>query len=850
MGASRNLTQSQALERARIVDVAHYDITLDLTDGRGGPGETAFPSRTVVRFACRDTSAALVVDVAALTLRAVRLNGDAIDVADWSPQSGALTLTGLRDDNVLEVEGDFAYTNSGQGLHRLVDPADGQVYVYSQLFLAHAPRVFACFDQPDLKAEFTWHVTVPAGWQAVSNMPVAAVQAQTVHFARSPRMSTYVAALCAGPLHAVRDRHNGVDLGVFCRESVAADLDAGGILQITKQGLDLYRDRFGMPYPLPKYDQVLLPEFNAGGMENFGCVTYTEELMIFRSQVTDADLELRAMVLLHELAHMWFGDLVTLRWWDDMWLNESFAEWAAYWACENATRFTEAWATFLATRKQWGYDQDQLSSTHPVYAPVADADSAIANFDGITYAKGASVIKQLVAYAGEDVFLAGLRAHFTAHAWGNATFDDLLDAVERAGGRELRTMSDGWLRTVDVNTLRPQVSVGGDGAYTRVEIRQEAPADHPTLRRHRVSVGLYDLADDALVRRSSLLVDVEGPVTVVPELAGVGQPDVLLVNDDDLTYAKVRLDPRSAATLVDHIAGFARPLQRALVWAGSWDMVKDAELAARDYVAQIAAGLPGETTVALLDAVLQTTWRAIGSYADPSWQPAGWAMLHAASDRAMRAAEPGGDRQLLWARMYAESARSAPQVAAVRAWLDGHAPEGLTVDIDLRWHLLRSLAAVGAVDSEAIDAELRRDDSAEGLRLAAWTRARLATAEAKAAAWDRMTGGSAPNWELESLLRGFNHPDQLDVLAPYADRYFAEVAEVCARLDGDLMHAFATAAFPRTQISERTVAAADEWLSNGHSPVLQRLVTEGRDRMVRALRARECDRSNGGSRAI
>ena len=366
MAATRNLTQDQAIDRARVIQVEHYDITLDLAGARD---DATFPGRTIIRFTCRDTDAELLVDVAAETLRTVRLNDEPVDVAGWASESGGLTLTGLREHNVLEVEADFAYTTSGQGLHRLVDPVDGQVYVYSQLCLPHAPRVFACFDQPDLKAEFTWHVTVPAGWLAVSNMPVESVDEHGINFARSPRMSTYHGALCAGPFHAARDRHNRVDLGLYCRASVAADLDAEDILLITKQGLDLYADRFGTPYPLPKYDQVLLPEFNAGGMENFGCVTYAEQFMIFRSQVTDADLELRAMVLLHELAHMWFGDLVTLRWWDDMWLNESFAEWAAHWASENATRFTEAWSRFLTTRKQWGYDQDQLSSTHPVYTP-------------------------------------------------------------------------------------------------------------------------------------------------------------------------------------------------------------------------------------------------------------------------------------------------------------------------------------------------------------------------------------------------------------------------------------------------------------------------------------------------
>ena len=451
MAAVRNLTHAEAVRRAELIEVESYDVTLDLTDARHA---ATFPSRTALRFTCNDPAATVVVDISAQTLRSVRLNGEQVDAGAWTAQDG-LVLSGLRDRNVLEVDGDFAYTTSGQGLHRLTDPADGEVYVYSQFCTNQAPRVYACFDQPDLKAEFTWHVTVPDGWLAVSNTPIERIDGATVHFARSPRMSTYHTALCAGPYHVVRDRHGDTDLGLYCRASAAADLDADDILLITKQGLEFFGERFGRAYPLPKYDQVLLPEFNAGGMENFGCVTYAEEFMLFRSKATDADVERRSIILLHELAHMWFGDLVTLRWWDDLWLNESFAEWASHWAAEHATRFTEAWAMFLA-RKQWGYDQDQLSTTHPVYASVGDVADAELNFDGISYAKGASVIKQLVAYVGEDAFLAGLRDYLSGHAWGNAAFDDLLGALERAGGgRDLRAVSDLWLRTVDVNTLRP-----------------------------------------------------------------------------------------------------------------------------------------------------------------------------------------------------------------------------------------------------------------------------------------------------------------------------------------------------------------------------------------------------------
>src|SRR5688572_11419504 len=501
----RNLTQSEAAERARLLDVTGYDISLDLTDGTGGPGEQSFRSVTEVRFLCTEPGASTFIEAAADRIRSVRLNGTEVDTSGWSAEKG-LILTGLEAENVLVVDADFPYSSSGQGLHRSLDPVDKEVYLYSQFETADAQRVFACFDQPDLKSVYTWHVTVPAHWKAVSNARVERVEtgdaaAKVVHFDRSARMSTYVTAICAGPYHEVRDSHDGIDLGVFVRDSMKQYLDADDLFLVTKQGFDFFHEQFGVRYPLPKYDQLWVPDFNAGAMANFGCVTHAEAHYIFRSQVTDFEYEQRANTILHELAHMWFGDLVTMRWWDDLWLNESFAEWASHWCNTHATRFTDAWSTFLSIRKAWGYRQDQLSSTHPVYCEMPDLEAVEVNFDGITYAKGASVIKQLVAYVGLDPFLTGLRAYFQRHAWGNATFDDLLTELETASGKELRKFAAQWLETAQVNTLRPEITIGADSTYGKVAVVQEAPAAYPTLRTHRIGIGLYDVVGDALIRR-------------------------------------------------------------------------------------------------------------------------------------------------------------------------------------------------------------------------------------------------------------------------------------------------------------------------------------------------------------
>ncbi len=842
MAAIRNLTQSEAVDRAAVLEVRHYDITLDLT----GDGAT-FASRTVVDFAYRGTSGVTFIEVAPVVLRSATLNGEPLDLAGWSADAG-LTLSELREENQLVIEGDFPYSTSGEGLHRLTDPADGEVYLYSQLCMAHAQAVFACFDQPDLKAEHTFRVTVPAHWQVASTMPASHSEekqgSRTVHFARSPRMSTYLGAVCAGPYHVVRDRHGDVDLGVYCRASMAPHLDADDILTVTKQGLDFYASQFGIAYPLPKYDQLFLPEYNMGAMENFGCVTFAEDRFLFRAKATDAQYEDRAAVILHEMAHMWFGDLVTLRWWDDLWLNEAFAEWACYWAAEGSTRYTEAWATFLATTKNWGYRQDQLSSTHPVYTEVTDVESSVLNFDGITYAKGASVLKQLVASVGEEAFLAGLRSYFAAHAWSNATFADLLGALEKACGRDLSGFAERWLRTAQVNTLRPEVTVDADGLLTEVAVLQEAPASHPALRDHRIHIGLYDLQDQVLVRRKLVAADVTGARTVLPELLGERRPDVLLLNDDDLTFAKLRLDEHSAQTVMRHVAAFPGALQRALVWSAAWDMVSDAELPARAYLAQVAAGLAGERNVNIVEGTLTTAKRALTEFADPAWAATGWGLLHATAGTAIADAEPGSDRQLQWARLFAVSARTSPELAAIKGWLDGQdVPAGLDIDVDLRWLVVKSLAANGAASPADIDAALAGDDTAGGRREAATAHAALPDAAVKAEVWRRLTEEpDLPNWLQEALVDGFQQPGHADLLTPYAASYFAVVASVWDRLEGEPQRTFAIHAYPRLVITEETLAASEAWLAEeGHPGPLRRIVAEGRDRVARALKARARD---------
>ena len=531
---------------------------------------------------------------------------------------------------MLRVAADCAYSRSGEGLHRFTDPADKQVYLYSDLETFDAHRIYACFDQPDMKATYELAVTAPEDWQVVSNMaPESSLpEADAVRwiFPPTPVMSTYITAVAAGPYHVVRDEHDGIPLGVYCRQSLAEYLDADEIFEVTRQGFDFFHGSFGIKYPFGKYDQLFVPEFKEGAMENAGCVTFLESY-IFRSRVTDFAHEARAETILHEMAHMWFGDLVTMRWWDDLWLNESFATWAGTLAQAEATRWTSAWTTFAQLYKAWAYRQDQLPSTHPIAADIPDIAAVELNFDGITYAKGASVLKQLVAYVGRENFLDGVRKYFAAHAWGNATLADLLAALEETSGRDLASWSAEWLQQAGVNTLRPSYEVDADGRFTEFAVEQEAAASHPGLRSHRIAIGLYDRTAAGIVRRHRVETDVAGARTVIGELAGQPRPDLVLVNDDDLTYAKIRLDEHSLRTLVDSIADFTDSLPAALCWSAAWDMCRDGEMAARDYVRLVLSGISSVADISVAQTLLRQASLAVRRLADPGWRETGLALM-------------------------------------------------------------------------------------------------------------------------------------------------------------------------------------------------------------------------------
>ena len=839
---SANLTRDEATRRAAVVADPRYEVSLDLD-----AGDERFGVEATIRFRGVEPGASTFLEFVAPEVSTLELNGESLDPARHF-DGVRISLPAIAADNRLRVVGRGAYQRDGIGLHRAVDPVDGEAYVYSDAEPYDIHRVYPCFDQPDLKGKFTFTVKAPAGWQVASNMAPSQRppdgEAGEWWFPETPPMSTYITCIAAGPYHVVRDRHGDIDLGVWCRKTLAAHLDAGEIIEVTKQGFDFFGAAFDYPYPFGKYDQLFVPEFNSGAMENIACVTFNEDY-IFRSKVTDAARERRAETILHEMAHMWFGDLVTMRWWDDLWLNESFASWAAVYSQANATRWRNAWVTFADAEKTWAYRQDQLASTHPIVADIPDISSTKVNFDGITYAKGASVLKQLVAWVGEEAFLKGLRTYFRRHEYGNTDLSDFLTALEESSGRDLHAWSKEWLQTAGVNTLRPAFETAGD-AYRSFGVVQEATDDHPTVRPHRIAIGLYDADGEGLTRRRRIELDVIGSPTEVAELAGETVPDLLLLNDDDLTFAKVRLDDRSFSTLVSKLARLSDPLARALCWGAAWDMTRDAEIAARSYVDLVLGNIRGETEIGVVQSLIAQASTAINLYGDPANRVPALDRLATAALEAAGRADGGGDLQLVWARCFIAAAQSAAHRDLVRALLDGtERIDGLAVDTDLRWLIVRSLAAAGAVDAGVIDAELERDPSDKGRREAAAARALRPTADAKEEAWTAIVEDTAlPYSMMRAMMAGFSHPAQTDVLKPFRSRYFAAVGSFWSERATEVAIGFTSGMYPRILVEPSTIEETDRFLDKG-SPVApcRRLVVEGRDDVLRALRAREKDAS-------
>jgi aminopeptidase N len=825
-----NLTRVEAQQRAKIISDVHYDVALNLR-----LGEVTFESNTTVRFACSDPSAKTFIDLDAVEVTEAELNGRFLDVK--STPNGRIELSGMEDANELKVSAICEYSRTGTGLHRTVDPVDKRSYTYTQFEPFDAHRVFACFDQPDLKATFGFQVEVPDEWVVISNTRPQSRPDEgregTWVFGRTPTMSTYLAAICAGPYVGKFDRYNNIELGWWVRQSLAKYMDEDELFEVTKAGFDFFEKVFDYPYMTESYDQVFCPEYKFGAMENLGCVTYSER-MVFRSKVTEASRERRAEVILHEMSHMWFGDLVTMKWWNDLWLNESFATYMAYDAKARATRFTNSWVSFASDEKTWAYRQDQLPTTHPIVADIPDVEATHLNFDGITYAKGASVLKQLVAWVGEDAFFAGLRRYFKTHQYANTELPDFLGPLSEESGRDLDAWAKEWLETAGVNSIRIETK------DQEAVVLQEAAPEYPYLRSHRMAIGFFDLADGKLALRDEIEMDVVGERTPVK---GFAPADFVLPNHKDLAYCKIRFDERSLQTLTDHLRVLGDPLARTLAWNALWEMVRDAELATRRYVDIVLNNIDGEDDVGVIRDLIGRMTAAIDAYGDPSNVKNATGKVAAKTRALMDASEPGSDFQLSYARGFISAATTDDETAYIRGLLDGSAAvPGLEIDTDMRWLIVGSLAESGAADEALIAAELERDPTDEGERNAAAARAARPAPDAKAEAWEHATQDAEVTLAmLRALAAGFNVPTQSQLLEPYLDAYFGEVLPFWERRELDLGLAFVGGFYPAAS-NQDVLDKTETLLAKDVPPPVRRILLEKADATARAMRAQQADR--------
>ncbi len=854
--SGENLTRIEAEERSALISTKHYRVELDLSSA----DEKTYWCGTTVTFDAGKPGASTFIDAMADHLTRIELNGQALDIAS-SYDGYRIALPGLAAENTLVVEGFFKYTNTGIGLHRYVDPVDNNVYLYSHFEPADSRLMYTVFEQPDLKATFDFVVTAPEAWTVIGNQPTSEVAnvgsgKRKWFFQTTPRISSYITAICAGPYHGITGelttfQGRTVPLGVWCRQSLKEFVEAQYVMDTTAKGVAFYESKFGVEFPFAKYDQIFTPEYNMGAMENAGCVTYNERY-IFRSQQPIAIHERRAITILHELAHMWFGNLVTMKWWNDLWLNESFAEFISEWATAEVTEFKDAWTTFCAQEKLWAYTEDQLPTTHPIVDPIKDLKDVEANFDGITYAKGASALKQLVAFVGEEKFLAGVGNYFRKHAWGNTVLEDLLVELEAESGRNLDDWTAKWLETAGVNTLAPAITVDGANKILGFAITQSAADDYPTIRPHRMRVGFYQLSGDKVTRTKQFDAEISQATAQVPETVGIERPDFILLNDDDLTYAKPRLDRRSYEFALENLSKFEDPLARAQIWVAVWNSCRDAQNPPTDFINLVLDHVAHEDQSMLVTTMLNQLRHFASYYLAPKGRNE---RISAIADRIWtlaEAAEAGSDMQLQLVLNFARLARTEAQAEILKGIHSGKKKlAGLEVSADLKWELLAGMATVGTIDEKAIAAELKKDNTANGKSGAAAARGALNTQDSKREIWHQLVHKNDwSNAEVMAAAYAFNRTTTPSMLDPFVEQYFNDAAYVFENKTYKIAEYILFGLFPFALANKDLANNAKRWLERNQKAehTLRRLIKENLGILERALEAQALDRDHSGEK--
>ena len=844
------LSRDEAQRRSEVVSAVEYELHLDLQ-----AGADRYHGEVVIRFSFSGTQG-IFLDHRGDVIETFEVNGTAVE-----PQSNGyrikLPAAILEPRNEIRIVFEHTFDHAGDGFHRFVDPEDGGEYLYTNFEPYAAHRLFPCFDQPDIKATYDLVVDAPTTWTIIANATRTTErdlgdERTRRTFARTAPFSTYLFAVVAGPYASFGDVHHGMPIGLYCRRSLASLIEADEIFEITKQGLDFYAEYFDHPYPFGKYDQVFAPEFNIGAMENVGVVIHADRL-IFREPPTENDRLSRADIILHEMAHMWFGNLVTMRWWNDLWLNESFATYIAAVATAEATRFGDnAWLAFNAGMKTWAYRQDQLVTTHPIAGEVPDTDATFLNFDGITYGKGAAVLQQLVATVGPHEFRQAMRGYFHKHAFGNATLGDLLDAVATQTQQDIPAWSRAWIETAGLNTIAARADTD-NGALQSLTLTQTAPDDLPVLRPHAIEVALvHDTPDGVVIE--SIPAEISDAEVRFDAIGPLPAPAMIIPNHRDLTYAALLLDDESAAWALAHMNTIPAPLLRQICWQAFWNMTRTHRLPAGEYLAAAYRHLPGEQTLPIVRFVLGTTAVAIDRFVH---EPIAATERHRLFKTAWTCANDPDDTpatrdlRLTWLRAAISTAIGRDDLATVLHAIDQeHIIGDIAIDQDMRW-AAAVLAAAAGMDNDGArrDGEADRDQSDRGQRRLLQARASVPLAATKEEVWERANGNGYGSLHLtEAAMSGFHWASQHDLLTPWTEPFFEAASDIFAERE----HAFASARFaglfPWSQISADTLRRSEALVGNARdsSQVLVRNLREANDDLARALRAREYDAAARG----
>ena len=832
------LTQAEAEARAARVSNTSYELNIHLR-------RSSATYRGIAIIRCRVAGQDDVfLDFRGRTIERLLVNDSPVERPSWTGYRLTIPSALLRPETTIIVAYENEYDHGGDGFHQFVDPEDGEEYLYSNFEPYEAHRLFPCFDQPDIKGTYELTVTAPPEWEVIANARLASESTigdgrRRRVFERTKPFSTYLFALVAGPYHAERTMHGGVELGLFCRKSLVKHLDADEIFEVSKQGLDFYADFFDYPYPFGKYDQIFVPEFNAGAMENVGAVTHNE-YMIFRDPPTENQRRGRAETILHEMAHMWFGDLVTMRWWNDLWLNESFATYMSYLCLTTATRFKEGWQDFNGSIKNWAYRQDQLVTTHPIAGQVEDTDQTFLNFDGITYGKGASVLKQLVAAIGIDGFREGMRAYFREFQYRNATLAQFIRSLEAGSGRDLQEWSRLWLETPSLNTIGSRWESDGD-RITGFTLAQSAPGDYPTLRPHHLEVGLIR-DDGSKLAITAIPAEINGAEADVPAARGLPKPSLVFPNYNDHGYAKVALDPLSVDWVKQNLDRIGETLLRQLLWSSLWNMVRDQQLKSTDFLALVREKLPLEPESGLIDAVLGQASAALSRYVPEERRLPEFHLSFLANWSALEKA-PAGDQKIIWARALIGSAVVPDDIERVARLADGEENiAGVAIDQDMRWAIAAKFMAHGLPGAEdRVAREIGRDPSDRGQRAKLRAETSVPSVTVKADAWTRFNNGGYGSLHLTAAaMGGFNWTHQRELLEPYVAAFFAELPRIYREKDKEYQSDYFDALFPSYRVEEGILERSRKVLgAYGEAfPTLARKLREANDDLERAIRCR------------